>query len=357
MKHLGAVAGILLALVAICSQEVAAQDFTPAESPDVRRIPAAWIGLSFRSSPPPESDVIVEDVVDGAPAERAGVLAGDRIVGWNGRTDVAAAIRATTLQAGDSIRIRVRREGERERDLTVVADRRPAGFAVDDAEQLREALAEMSRRLRIQGDSLMARADSLSRLLPRFHPDELPAMDSIFSRRMFVFPSEADSILHGLEEMRVLDFGPPAPFEDWRAFADSARSLGFEAARHAAQAFPPARAQSFADSLAAHLMPAPGFALTIAGARSAVAGAELTDLGTGLADYFGVERGVLVLRVAPDTPADRSGLREGDVIVDVQDEAISAVSDLRRLLVSSPTGGVEMRVMRHGVRQTITIGR
>ena len=49
---------------------------------------AGWIGISFRSSPPPAEDVVVEDVVDNAPAERVGVLVGDRIVLWNGEFKV-----------------------------------------------------------------------------------------------------------------------------------------------------------------------------------------------------------------------------------------------------------------------------
>jgi S1-C subfamily serine protease len=68
------------------------------------------------------------------------------------------------------------------------------------------------------------------------------------------------------------------------------------------------------------------------GRNAPVAGAEMTRLLEDMTEYFGVERGVLVLHVEPGTPAARAGLRAGDVIVRAEDEDLDAVSELRDLI-------------------------
>ena len=64
-----------------------------------------------------------------------------------------------------------------------------------------------------------------------------------------------------------------------------------------------------------------------------------TRLGIGaqaltpqLADYFGVEEGVLVTHVEEDSAASTAGLRAGDVITAVDDRGVSDVDELRRRL-------------------------
>ncbi|WP_419948295.1 PDZ domain-containing protein [Candidatus Palauibacter sp.] len=61
-------------------------------------------------------------------------------------------------------------------------------------------------------------------------------------------------------------------------------------------------------------------------------GVNVRSLGDQLADYFGVEDGVLVTSVAEDTPASAAGLRAGDVIVGIGDEDIDSQGDLTRAL-------------------------
>ena len=66
--------------------------------------------------------VRVIEVRRGSPADQAGVRQGDVVVRLNGED----AVRATEalpgrLQAGDTVRLRVRREGEGEREVVVVA--------------------------------------------------------------------------------------------------------------------------------------------------------------------------------------------------------------------------------------------
>jgi S1-C subfamily serine protease len=92
-----------------------------------------------------------------------------------------------------------------------------------------------------------------------------------------------------------------------------------------------------------------GVAFFLSG-RNAVAGAELSDVSPGLSSYFGTDRGALVLRVAPETPADRAGLQDGDVIVRAGGEPIADVSQLRRVLSASRGGEMELEVVRRGER-------
>ena len=84
-------------------------------------------------------------------------------------------------------------------------------------------------------------------------------------------------------------------------------------------------------------------------------GANTQSLGDQLAEYFGVEGGVLVTSVHEDTPAAEGGLRAGDVIVGLGDEEIDDPDDLRRALADLEPGEVSVRVVRDGAEQTLTV--
>jgi hypothetical protein len=66
-------------------------------------------------------------------------------------------------------------------------------------------------------------------------------------------------------------------------------------------------------------------------------GITADNLTAQLADYFGVQQGegVLVREVLTGTPAERGGLKAGDVIVRVNDEEVGSVSRLRRALAEA----------------------
>ena len=59
-------------------------------------------------------------------------------------------------------------------------------------------------------------------------------------------------------------------------------------------------------------------------------GIEVAPVSSQLADYFGVEEGVLVATVESDSVASAAGLLAGDVITAINAEAIDGVSTLRR---------------------------
>jgi predicted metalloprotease with PDZ domain len=90
--------------------------------------------------------------------------------------------------------------------------------------------------------------------------------------------------------------------------------------------------------------------------RFAIAGAEFTDLNPDLAAYFGADRGALVLRVAPGSPAERAGLAAGDVVVRVGATAITGVPQMRSEVARAGREAVQLEVIRRGQRRQINLG-
>jgi hypothetical protein len=85
----------------------------------------------------------------------------------------------------------------------------------------------------------------------------------------------------------------------------------------------------------------------------AVAGARFKELDEESADYFEVEGGLLIVEVVEETPAYNAGLREFDVITEVDGERVETISELRRLV---RRGQVELTFVRKGKESTCTIG-
>ncbi len=74
--------------------------------------------------------------------------------------------------------------------------------------------------------------------------------------------------------------------------------------------------------------------------RGGYIGVSLTSLSEQLADYFGVKNnnGVLITEVAEDSPAQKAGLKAGDVIVAIEDEEISNYADVKEIVGESDQG-------------------
>lgn len=91
--------------------------------------------------------------------------------------------------------------------------------------------------------------------------------------------------------------------------------------------------------------------------EGAYLGARIETLGPELADYFAVEpdQGVLVVEVAPDSPAAKAGLKPGDVIVALNSDP---VANPRALLAQlderKPGDQVTIGVLRHGKSVSLT---
>ena len=65
-----------------------------------------------------------------------------------------------------------------------------------------------------------------------------------------------------------------------------------------------------------------------------------------LAEYFGVEKGVLVRSVQEDSPAARAGIRAGDVIVEVEGEKVETPREIARILRRKGAGRVQLKIVR-----------
>ena len=78
-------------------------------------------------------------------------------------------------------------------------------------------------------------------------------------------------------------------------------------------------------------------------------------LGVSLDDTEGDVRGAKVRSVATDSPAEKAGLKVGDVVVRFDGEAVRSAGQLARLVRETPAGrSVPIEVTRGGARQTLT---
>lgn len=87
-------------------------------------------------------------------------------------------------------------------------------------------------------------------------------------------------------------------------------------------------------------------------------GIQMTDLNRDLAEYFGVreKEGVLILSVADDSPAARAGLRAGDVILEIDGDAIRDKEDLIDAISEREAGEeIEIKYQRKGDTETVRV--
>lgn len=87
-------------------------------------------------------------------------------------------------------------------------------------------------------------------------------------------------------------------------------------------------------------------------------GVSIQELTPELAKSFGLKdtRGVLVSSVNPGEPADKSGLRAGDIVVSFDGRRISDLSDLPRTVANtSPGKTVEVKIIRDGKEKSVFV--
>ncbi len=79
-------------------------------------------------------------------------------------------------------------------------------------------------------------------------------------------------------------------------------------------------------------------------------------LGVGLTDLEGDARGAKVRSVESDSPAGKAGVKEGDVIVRFDGEAVRSAAQLARLVRETPPGrSLPVEVLRDGASQKLTV--
>ncbi len=86
--------------------------------------------------------------------------------------------------------------------------------------------------------------------------------------------------------------------------------------------------------------------------RLGIVGEELEGQ---LADYFGVEEGVLVRSVIKDSPAARAGIRAGDVIVKVDDEKVATPREITSALREREGETVRITLVRDRKKMTVEV--
>ncbi|HVF68196.1 MAG TPA: PDZ domain-containing protein [Pyrinomonadaceae bacterium] len=84
-------------------------------------------------------------------------------------------------------------------------------------------------------------------------------------------------------------------------------------------------------------------------------GVTTTALGKQLADYFGVSHGVLVSSVEQGSPADKAGLKAGDVLTEADGRKLDDASDLVRALGAKDEGEVTLTFVRDKQRRTVRV--
>lgn len=286
------------------------------EAPAPRAVAGAPRTLAFGFLLDAGPPVTVRHVIRGSAVDRAGIQAGDVIVSVGGRPATVDAIREAARRAtpGDTVRIRIRRV-DREREVAVVPAAHPMPPAPPHAPR---PTAREKRVVVIKPDSV--------RELVELHLDR--------ARRALELRGDLDLKLDIDAELKRI------PWD----------SLG-EAIRLKIQELGPGL-QALGRELGEIRIEGPEIEFSIEGAP-VLRGTSITELDPELASYFpGAERGVLVLRVRPSSPAAEAGLRAGDVIVGIEGRPIASPSELRRAL------GREARaltVVRRGERITLAL--
>lgn len=352
----------------------------------------AWLGFSYDEAQVireggPVAVAVIDQVIAGSPAARAGIEPGDTIVGLNGRTFDRRAMAALgeTLEPGDTVRLRARREGQ-ERDVAVVAAERPFLVSVPrreprvlvfDTDSLRRVVRVYMDSMQAHLDSARVHLDTLRLPYIRAHeayqdayvraypaPDVVQRLEETMQQRRSLERArvQLQELRNSLRERRA---------EPLWAYIDSVRE-DFELDRRPPgprippvpapipwRGWEPPEPPFDSSEWGGFILPAePDAFFGFDVGRRAVAGAEFSELNPGLARYFDVDEGLLVLRVAPGTPAALAGLEAGDVVVAAAGERVRSVTAFRWAVARADLPGpLELEVVREGELQRLQLQR
>lgn len=96
----------------------------------------------------------------------------------------------------------------------------------------------------------------------------------------------------------------------------------------------------------------PGFG----GVASAMTvGAEMIVLDETLGDPYGVDYGLLIVRVGPETPAARAGIQKGDVLLSVNGRELRSVPQLIRAVERAEKREVRLEILRKRARREVVM--
>ncbi len=87
-------------------------------------------------------------------------------------------------------------------------------------------------------------------------------------------------------------------------------------------------------------------------------GVGIQTLGPELAESFGVkgEKGVLINHVVPHSPADRGGLRSGDIVTGIGGKPVPGLKEFqKRIAATSPGSALSLEILRGGRRAGVKV--
>jgi len=354
---------LALSLATVLGAAAAAAQVTP-PPPE----PRGWIGVSYETMPAQEGLRIrvvsqVIGVLEGSPAAGAGIRPGDILVSINGKSweeHFGKGAPPLPLRPGDAVRMVVERDGRR-REVRLVAGTRPVErvmaeefkvtvmpdsivehlyhamdslrIRITEDEGLRERLAE----IRVRADSVVYRVGSEAVVrMRRAEP----------ARAVFITPFEPPPPPDSAFGFSVPKLPFPGGLKVIRAQADGSLTVLGEPAV--------ALGWSAADVPEGTFVFRPTVPYVLGENRAA--GAEVVELGPELAGYFGVEGGVLVVDVAPGTPAARAGILPGDVLTLFGGAPVVSIAEFRKGLAQAARE-TRVTLIRKGEPVELTLRR
>ncbi len=273
------------------------------------------------------SGVIINDVVEGSPAEKAGLQDGDVILRHDGEpvSDYAAFTRAVrALHPGDRAKFVVLRDG-REKTLEVEIGRREAD---DEAGSV---------RIFRGGEGDAGRWKDLGELKELEGLKELKSLKELKGL-------EGLEGLEGLDELKMLEDGNARVFVLPRGGHD-APGVWFEGESEGKDGDDEGGRQR-------------RIIMRKVDDDRGWLGVHMDALGEQLGEYFGVKdgAGVLVTEVVGDSPAAKAGLTAGDVIVKAGDRVVASPDDLHETMAGTKPGdALELKVVRKGSTRTLNV--
>jgi len=301
---------VLAAFTGALFPAIAGAQGTPSARSAPLAKPTGWLGIHYSAEAKIDetgeglrisynSYPVIEAIEPGSPAERAGLQVGDTLVAFNGHDFVRRGVpMSRLLRPGEKLSIRLKRNTRRTVNVTV--GQRPSGafgFRMTTP-------ASPGARVFVQAP---------------FRPGMAEMERSVAELR------EASTVL-----------------------APRAAVLAEDVARRTVRALE--------REVVMNPSVAPLIAFGTPSGTMLIAGAEMVPVNPELGDVLGVRKGVLLVNVPAATPADRSGLRAGDVVVRAATTEILDPAGLHMAMIHAGSARtLQLDVVRKGKGQRLTL--